>query len=276
MDTSPGTSLDRKTGRTDCSAPRIRDRHLRIGGATVFARIWTPSCAQERAPVLLFHDSLGSVELWRDFPARLAQASGRAVIAYDRPGFGLSSAREDRLSMDFVAEEARSVVPVLCRELGLARLVACGHSVGGGMAVETAAQHPDRCEALVTIAAQAFVEDRTIAGIEAARRAFADPAALGRLARYHGEKARWVMDAWIGTWLSPGFAGWTLDAATARIRCPILAIHGERDEYGSPAHPARIAATPHGRTLILPDTGHVPHRDNPEALLDAIVHFLAT
>jgi pimeloyl-ACP methyl ester carboxylesterase len=248
---------------------------IRAGEGRLFAKTWTPEGAEAArpAPILLFHDSLGCVDLWRSFPRNLALATGRRVIAYDRLGFGRSDPHPGRLDTDFIRREARRVVPRLCEHLGVAEFVACGHSVGGGMAVETAAHFPTRCRALVTIAAQAFVEDRTLEGIRAARRDFKDPANLARLAKYHGGKAAWAVDAWIGTWLSPEFAHWTLNEALAAIRCPVLAVHGERDEYGSAEHPRRIAAG-RGTARILPNTGHVPHRENEALLIDVIRPFL--
>ncbi|HEV7370376.1 alpha/beta fold hydrolase [Arenibaculum sp.] len=242
----------------------------------LFAKTWTPQApgAERAAPVLLFHDSLGCVALWRGFPARLASATGRRVIAYDRLGFGRSDPHPGRVGSGFVAREAGHAVPALCERLRISDFVACGHSVGGGMAIETAARFPARCRALVTIAAQTFAEDRTLAGIRAARGEFQDPANLARLAKYHGDKARWVVDAWTETWLSPDFAQWTLEPALAAIRCPVLAIHGDRDEYGSEIHPRRIAAG-RGTAHILPDTGHVPHREREDAVVGMIGRFLA-
>lgn len=259
-------------------APPIEeaDRRIRVGDGEVFARTWTPDRASPGAPapVLLLHDSLGCVELWRGFPRRLAAATGRRVIAYDRLGFGRSDPHPGRLEFGFVAGEAERVLPRVCDRLGVDAFVVCGHSVGGGMAVEAAARHPHRCRALVTIAAQAFVEDRTLAGIRAAQRDFRDPATFDRLVRYHGDKARWVFDAWVGTWLAPAFAGWTLDAALKAVRCPVLAIHGADDEYASPEHPKRIAAG-RGTAHILPDVGHLPHREREPLVLDLIRSFLA-
>ena len=253
-----------------------RDALLQLGEHQLFTRSWTPSDpeASRPAPILLFHDSLGCVELWRSFPEKLAVATGRRVVAYDRLGFGHSDPHPDQLGLDFVADEARNAVPQLCDALGIGEFVTCGHSAGGGMAVATAAQWPGRCRALVTIAAQAFVEDRTLAGISLARRDFQDPANLARLARYHGDKARWIADAWIETWLSPAFADWTLDRSLAGVRCPVLAIHGDLDEYGSTRHPQRIAQG-RGETLILPGIGHVPHREAEGELVAAIAGFLA-
>jgi pimeloyl-ACP methyl ester carboxylesterase len=254
-----------------------RDAFLQLGDHRLFTRSWTPSDpeASQRAPVLLFHDSLGSVELWRSFPEKLAAATGRRVIAYDRLGFGRSDPHPGKLGIGFVADEADSVVPQLCDRLGIGDFIACGHSVGGGMAIETAARWPERCLALVTIAAQTFIEDRTLAGIRLAQRDFQDPGNRARLARYHGDKTRWVIDAWIETWLSPAFAGWTLDRPLAGVRCPVLAIHGERDEYGSNRHPQRIAEG-RGEVLILEGIGHVPHREAEDVLVEAIARFVAT
>lgn len=253
-----------------------RDALLRLGEHQLFTRSWTPSDpgAGRLAPILLFHDSLGCVELWRSFPEKLAVATGRRVVAYDRLGFGRSDPHPGRLTPGFVGDEGRNTVPQLCEQLGIGDFIACGHSVGGGMAVETAAQWPERCRALVTIAAQAFVENKTLAGIRLAQRDFFDPDNRARLARYHGDKATWVVDAWIRTWLSPAFANWTLDQPLAAVRCPVLAIHGELDEYGSLRHPRRIAEG-RGETLILAGIGHVPHREAEDVLVKAITGFLA-
>lgn len=253
-------------------AIKALDHRIPFGEGHIFARDWVGEDAG--APILLLHDSLGAVTLWRDFPERLAQATGRRVIAYDRPGFGQSSPRSDVLSRDFVAEEAHDVIPALCEALGLTRFIACGHSVGGGMAVETAAAHPGRVAALITIAAQAFVEDRTREGIRTAKAAFADPAELDRLARHHGDKARWVLEAWTETWLSPGFADWSLSRALAGVKCPTLVMHGARDEYGSEAQPRQIAAATGGKLVILQGTGHVPHREATDLTIATIRDFL--
>jgi pimeloyl-ACP methyl ester carboxylesterase len=253
-----------------------RDDFVQCGDHRLFSRSWAPPNpeAGRRAPILLFHDSLGCVELWRSFPEKLAVATGRRVVAYDRLGFGRSDPHPGKLGVGFVAGEADSVVPQLCDRLGIGDFVACGHSVGGGMAIETAARWPERCLALVTIAAQTFIEDRTLAGIRLAQRDFQDPDNRARLARYHGDKTPWVLDAWIGTWLSPAFADWALDRPLAGVRCPVLAVHGELDEYGSTRHPQRIADG-RGEALILPGIGHVPHREAEGALLAAIAAFLA-
>jgi len=247
----------------------------------LFVRSWHPALAAQgeagETPVLLLHDSLGCVELWREFPAALAQTLGRRVIAYDRLGFGRSDPRGGALAPDFIEEEARIVLPALQRELDFHRFIAFGHSVGGGMAVHCAALHPDACAALVTESAQAFVEERTRAGIREAKAAFADPAQFERLARYHGDKARWVLDAWTETWLGPAFATWSLEGVLPRVRCPLLALHGEHDEFGSVRHPEMLGRLAAGgaRVEIIAGAYHVPHREQAARVVRHVRGFLA-
>lgn len=251
------------------------DIRIRCPTGSVFARTWLPPTRQG-SPIILFHDSLGSVELWRNFPAALAAHTGRCIIAYDRPGFGRSDPRTDKPGPGFVAAEAETTFPALLEQLGIGRFVAFGHSVGGGMAVHCAARFMDACAALITESAQAFVEDRTLRGIREARQWFAAPARVERLGKYHGDKARWVLEAWIDTWLAPSFANWSLDAVLPRVRCPVLAIHGAEDEYGSPRHPERIGQLAGGpaRIVVMPATRHVPHREHAAAVLDCVADFL--
>lgn len=254
------------------------DRWITHPAGRMFAREWrAEGCEPAAAPLVLLHDSLGSVELWREFPALLAAATSRRVIAYDRLGFGRSAARAARPARHFVAEEAITGFPALREQLGIGRFVAIGHSVGGGMAIAIAAHEPRDCAALVTLSAQAFVEDRTIVGLRAAQAHFADPAQVERLSRYHGDKAAWALDAWLGTWLDPDYADWTLADVLPRVACPVLAIHGAQDEYGSPAHPTLIGERAGGAATveILEGVGHLPHRERPELVVRLIADFLA-
>lgn len=243
----------------------------------LFAQSWSPS--EERgAPIVLLHDSLGCVALWRDFPQHLAQASGRRVIAYDRLGFGRSSAYSGQLPLSFVGDEAHGSFRALYQQLGLSQFVLLGHSVGGGMAVVCAAAYAEACRGLITVSAQAFVDSMTLDGIRVAERQFAMPEQLERLQRYHAEKAEWVLRAWVDTWLSDAFSQWNLDKQLAKVGCPLLALHGDHDEYGSRQHAERICALASGPTelRILRDCGHVPYREHPETVLAVITEFLAS
>lgn len=244
----------------------------------LFVRTWSPETPSNLAPIVLLHDSLGSVELWRGFPAALCKATGRQVVAYDRLGFGKSDAHPATLAMDFIAREADGDFAAVIRQLGIARFIVFGHSVGGGMAVNCAARHGAACVALITESAQAFVEDRTVEGLEDARELFKDPGQVDRLKRYHGDKARWVLDAWIESWLAPAFANWSLRPVLTQVKCPALVIHGVDDEYGSPAHPQLIAELSAGpaRLELMADTRHVPHREREAEVVAMVRSFLET
>lgn len=244
---------------------------------TLHARRWFPERPDPRQPVIvLFHDSLGCVELWRDFPEQLCLRSGLEVVAYDRLGFGRSTRHPGPLPLGFIGDEADSVFPLLRKALGIERFIAFGHSVGGAMASVCAARHGADCVALITESAQACVETLTLEGIRLAKAQFSEVGQLERLAKYHGDKAQWVLEAWTETWLSEAFSDWTLASTAGTLDCPTLALHGDLDEYGSPAQPARIAALAgdNGRTVILDGCHHVPHREDPQRVLDLVQAFL--
>jgi pimeloyl-ACP methyl ester carboxylesterase len=243
----------------------------------IFVRTWAPRQHDNTAPIILFHDSLGCVELWRGFPAALSARTGRAVIAYDRLGFGRSDPHPRGWSVDFVREEAERWFPQLRRQLDIAGFVAMGHSVGGAMAAHCAASFAEDCRALVTMAAQAFVEDRTLAGIQAAEREFAKAGQLDRLKRYHGDKAEWALRAWIDSWHSPAFDISAIQDRLPQVRCPTLVIHGAEDEYGSSLHPQIIGRGVSGRSAVhvLPGCRHLPHREQEEVVLALVADHLS-
>ncbi|EJN22744.1 putative hydrolase or acyltransferase of alpha/beta superfamily [Pseudomonas sp. GM78] len=245
----------------------------------VFARCWYPGnhgVAEPTAPIVLFHDSLGCVELWRDFPSLLAKATNRNVVAYDRLGFGRSDPHPGDWSNDFIREEAQRYFPFVRASLGIERFIAFGHSVGGAMATHCAALFSEHCQALVTESAQAFVEERTLGGIRIAKEQFQQPGQIERLHKYHGEKAQWVLNAWTQTWLSPTYADWTIEKDLATIQCPMLVIHGAEDEFGSTLHPQRYANLARGEIemLVISDCQHVPHREKTQDVIDAVCRLL--
>lgn len=260
------------------TAIQSREDRIPTARGEVYSKSWSSDTAVSgrAAPIVLLHDSLGCVDLWRDFPERLAAVTGRTVVAYDRIGFGRSVASSGHLPLTFVQDEATSTFKTVIDHLRVDRFVAFGHSVGGGMAIEIAGQFPRACEALITESAQAFVEERTREGIRQAQRNFALPGQLDRLRKYHGDKAEWVLNAWIDTWLSPQFANWSIEQTAGKILCPLLAVHGQNDEYGSIIHPTRIAMQSKGESTveIVPECGHVPHREHPATVLDLVSGFL--
>jgi pimeloyl-ACP methyl ester carboxylesterase len=253
----------------------VNDSFAEVPGGSVFVRRWSAGHSQ-RDPIILLHDSLGSVEQWRDFPDSLAAATCTDVIAYDRLGFGRSSQRSERPSVDFISDEAARFFPAIQRAVGITRFWLFGHSVGGAMALVIAAAQSEACHGVITEAAQAFVAPRTLAGIRSARVQFRDPEQFAKLAKWHGDKARWVLDAWTEVWLSPEFLSWNIDRYLIRVTCPVLAIHGDVDEYGSVEFPRRITSKVKGPSAlaILSHCGHVPHRESREEVLRLTSSFL--
>lgn len=256
-----------------------RDAAIPTPEGALHARVWALTSEDleypERAFVLL-HDSLGSVELWRDFPSLLAAELKRPVVAYDRLGYGRSDPAATMPPPDFASREAQAGLRPVLDAFGVERATLVGHSVGGGMGVYAGVQMPERVQALITIAAQAFPEDRTLKAIAEAKVQFQDEWQLARLKKYHGDKARWVVDAWTDSWLSPAFASWHLREALPQLKCPVLALHGEHDEYGTAIHPQTISSLCAGpaRMVLMPETFHLPHREKPREVVEEIRRFL--
>lgn len=242
----------------------------------LYAECWSPRKSRG-VPIVLLHDSLGCVELWRDFPLRLAQSCGREVIAYDRLGFGRSSACLVNLTPSFIEDEAHGDFQAVREYFELSQFVVFGHSVGGGMAVGCAAAHPQACHGLITESAQAAVDNAILDGIRSAARRFALPGQMERLQQYHGKKAEWVLRSWVDTWLSEEFRQWNLDRQLAQVQCSALVLHGDRDEYGTRHHPERLCAgISRAPTLhMLENCGRLPHREYPDQVLAATSVFLA-
>jgi pimeloyl-ACP methyl ester carboxylesterase len=249
----------------------VSDHNINYRGETIFARRWTVEDAPE-TPIVLLHESLGSTGMWKSFPEHLAIATGRTVISYDRPGYGKSTPRTEVPRLDFIEREATEVFPTVRKELGIGDYILLGHSVGGGIALRIAATD-HRCIGVISESAQAFVEDRTLSGIRVAQERFADPAQLARLERWHGDRARWVVDAWTDTWLHPEFRSWRLRGLSS-VQCPVLVIHGDSDEFGSQAFAETIAREVSGPTSIeITETGHIPHQQAEQDVLKIVTDF---
>lgn len=254
---------------------RTEDLFVKVPGGDLYVKKWFPEEPCHGTPVFLLHESLGCTDQWRDFPERLASRLSRPVISYDRLGFGRSTARDALPGIDFIWEEADIYFPPVKAALSVGRYILFGHSVGGPMSVAIAANDRD-CAAVVTESAQAFVENRTISGIETAMEVFRQPGQIDRLKKWHGEKAEWVLHAWTDIWLSPEFSSWSLESCIGKVTCPLLVLHGDHDEYGSLAFPEYIGGKVglNSRTVILKDCGHVPHKERPQEVIDNIQSFL--
>jgi pimeloyl-ACP methyl ester carboxylesterase len=230
------------------------------------------------APTLVFlHEGLGSVALWKDFPARVADATGCPVLVYSRAGYGRSSPANLPRATDYMHVEALTVLPALLDRLKIADPILVGHSDGASIALLHAGSGKRPVRALVALAPHVFVEDMSIASIAEARRQYETTDLRERLARRHADPDA-AFRGWNDIWLAPAFRSWNIEACLPGVRCPLLMIQGRDDEYGSATQLDAIERQVGGRVarIELADCRHSPHRDQPEATLAAIADFVAT
>ena len=229
-----------------------------------------------RAPIVFLHDALGAISLWRDLPERLCAAAGRDGLVYDRLGYGRSDPWPVSPGLDFFDVESRQALPEVLRQAGVSRPILFGHSDGATIALLFAAAFPDVPAAIVAVAGHVFIEEETVAGVEEATVAWRTTDLPARLARHHGANAESVFRFWSETWRDPAFRGFSAVEAIRPIRCPLLVLQGEKDEYASAAQVEAIASAVSGpvRTVLLPGLGHFPHREDPERVIAETARFL--
>jgi pimeloyl-ACP methyl ester carboxylesterase len=226
--------------------------------------------------IVMLHEGLGSVALWKDFPHALSARTGCGVLVYSRYGHGSSEPQAEKRTISFMHHEGEVVLPELLERMGIARPILLGHSDGGSIALIFAGRYPERPQALILEAPHLFVEEFGLASIRAAKIAFETTDFRSKLARYHAhvDETFW---AWNDIWLDPQFPAWNIESYLENIRCPVLCIQGEGDEYGTRAQVDAIVATVPGSELImLPNCGHSPHRDQREATLETVTEFVGT
>jgi len=234
---------------------------------------WGPP--PEEAPTLvLLHEGLGCVGMWRDFPQQLAEATGLGVMAYSRVGYGASDPCALPRPLMYMQDEGTFTLPALLAAARVRQHILVGHSDGGSIALAYAGVEPSELLGVVTIAAHVFCEPETIAAIAAARVAWQTDDLYERLQRHHGENTDCAFRGWNETWLDPRFKHWTLTAYLPAIQVPVLALQGEDDEYGTTAQLDAIREGVGGpiETALLPG-GHWSHRDHPEPTLARIAAF---
>jgi pimeloyl-ACP methyl ester carboxylesterase len=230
------------------------------------------------APVMVFlHEGLGSVSMWRDYPQTLCDALGCRGLVYSRPAYGKSTPRQsnDHWAPDFMHRQAHEVLPALLQALNLnaGKVWLFGHSDGGSIALLYAARFPDQVQGLVVLAPHILVEDISVQNIQAARTAYLQTDLRTRLARHHADpdSAFW---GWNDIWLHPDFRSWNITEELGSITCPLLAVQGVNDEYGTLEQVRGIARkAPQCEVLELAACGHSPHKDQPVRLTEAVQHF---
>lgn len=226
-------------------------------------------------PICLMHEGLGSVALWKGFPQKLADATGRMVVAWSRQGHGQSQPITQQRGVDYMHREAK-LMPDIHRQLGLERAHWFGQSDGGSIALIGAALFPELVASMVLEAPHVFVEEMTVSSISELRRVYEATDMQDRMRRYHADPEH-IFRNWNDIWLKPSFIDWNIEELLPMIKAPTLLIQGLDDEFGTLEQLYRIETMlPQVQRLELENCGHAPHQDQDIAVLEAVQSFLKT
>jgi pimeloyl-ACP methyl ester carboxylesterase len=229
-----------------------------------------------RPTIVMLHEGLGSIALWKDFPHAVAKRTGCAVLVYSRYGHGNSDSLMEKRTVSFMHHEGEIVLPELLKLFAIERPILFGHSDGASIALIYAGKFPESPRALILEAPHVFVEDLSVASIRAAKVNFQTTDFHQKLAKYHAhvDETFW---GWNDIWLDPAFRLWNIESYLKGICCPVLCIQGEQDEYGTLAQVEAIASRVPGTEIVmLADCKHSPHRDQREKALEAVQRFVQT
>ncbi|MDH3714819.1 MAG: alpha/beta hydrolase [Gammaproteobacteria bacterium] len=239
---------------------------------------WVPPHREDLPTLVLLHEGLGCVAMWRDFPERLADQTGAGVFTYSRAGYGASQAAELPRPERYMHDEALEVLPKLLALAGIRRSVLVGHSDGASIAlIYAGGSGRDDVEGLVAIAPHVFNEQLSIESIQNARTLYETTDLRAKLARYHGTQVDAAFRGWNDVWLRKEFRHWNIEEYLDAIRVPVLLVQGEQDQFGTLLQLQSIERRVGGscRTLLLPECGHSPHRDQPQSTQRAVAAFVA-
>jgi pimeloyl-ACP methyl ester carboxylesterase len=247
---------------------------INAGGHALECELIEGAAGAAVPPLVFLHEGLGSIRLWRDFPAKVAKATGRKALVYDRYGYGASEVlKEEKVDVTFMHRGADELSEVL-KAFDIEKPVLVGHSDGASISLIYAGRHP--LGGLVVLAPHVFIEQSNLASIRKIRATFETTDLPQRFAKYHTDPRK-TFYLWNDAWLDPAFEQWNIEEYLPGIRCPVLAIQGENDEYGTMAQLDAIGRQVKGpcELLKLRDCGHSPHRDRPEETLKAVVDFVS-
>jgi pimeloyl-ACP methyl ester carboxylesterase len=235
------------------------------------------AAAGDRPMLVFLHEGLGSVALWKRFPAEVVAATGCAALVYSRYGYGKSDRLTESRKVDYMHREALDVLPAILDLLGIDSPVLIGHSDGASIALIHAGAGKRPVRGIVAMAPHVFVEDITVESIAAAKTTFQTTDLPARLGRYHDDAVS-TFQGWNDIWLHPDFLRWNIEEFLPGVKCPLLLIQGEDDQYGTVAQVEAIARQVSGpvETLMLPDCAHSPHQSmQKDATIAAIAGFVS-
>ena len=236
--------------------------------------LWLAPALPKQSTIVMLHEGLGSVALWKDFPREIAERTGLGVFVYSRCGSGNSDGLKKKRNVEYMHFEAETVLPSLLREVCIEHPILLGHSDGGSIALIYASKYPTSPSALVLEAPHVFVEQLSVESIAKIRTQYETTDLPKRLGRYHHDVDA-TFWSWNDIWLDPRFRLWNIESCLKAITCPVLVIQGLNDEYGTIRQVESIQQhIPSAEVLLLRDCGHSPHRDQPQITIERIARFL--
>ena len=255
---------------------RLIERIVEVNGHAIFVHLYLCDTPQTDTTVVLLHDSLGSVELWRDWPKLLAAHLQCNVMVYDRVGYGKSQPMKTSVRERNYLEHEGEFLEQLRLVMGLGKVAVFGHSDGASIALWYGILYPLQTTALVIEAAHVFVDEVTLQGVIDAKKAYEETDLRHRLAKYHGDRVEKMCYAWFDIWLDPAYRDWTMVPEIYRITSPLLFLQGDLDEYGTLAQVEETIKHTSGiaQKHIFKQVGHIPHKEKKEETLALIVAFL--
>lgn len=249
---------------------------IEIEQVNIAYQILAPEKIDADIPVIFLHDSLGSISVWKEFPKKVADRIHLKCIIYDRQGYGSSDPFLNVVRDNSYLETQANFLIKLLDALRISQCILFGHSDGGSIALIAAAKYPERIKGIITEGAHVFVEEITLEGIRTAVETYKHTDLKTRLEKHHGDKVENVFNAWTQTWLNPEFRKWNIEHFLEKIKCPVLVVQGEKDEYGSELQVNSICSKVQGHSekLMIPSVGHSPHKEAPGETLHVTAHFI--
>lgn len=255
---------------------RLIEQTVQVDGQAIFVHLYVCENPKRETTLVLLHDSLGSVELWRDWPRLLVEQLQCNVMVYDRVGYGKSQPMQTSYRTQDYLEQEGEFLERLRQVLQLGKIAVFGHSDGASIALWYGILYPEYTTAMVIEAGHVFVEQVTLQGVADAKKAYEETDLRYRLAKYHGERVEKLCYAWFDIWLDPAYRHWTMVPELHRITSPLLFLQGDLDEYGTLTQVEETISHVSGiaEKYIFEQVGHIPHKEQKEKTMTLITSFL--
>jgi pimeloyl-ACP methyl ester carboxylesterase len=257
----------------------VLERVVKACGKNIYCKIADEHLLERDVPVIVFlHEGLGTSEQWKDFPSEIAASFNMPVVMYDRYGYGKSEEIQGQRTMNYMEDEARLFLPEILKELGISnkKLILLGHSDGGSIAAFFATFFPQNVLAAIIEAPHFFIEDISVQGITAAVHAYEHGSLKKKLEKYHGSKTESMFRSWTGILLTEHMRSWNTEHILSGIQCPVLAIQGTDDDFGTLKQIETIRTHARGEVelLVIEGCGHIPHHQARDIVAKAACDFL--